>query len=88
MINAWGRNWLNQPCCGYQPEYVQKAGLVDCNHAIICKNTQIRLAPRGNLSHSFGDPQGRHLRLAEVADEDTEPFDFDGLSDDEFQLAS
>jgi GNAT superfamily N-acetyltransferase len=81
--------WLGHRVDNYASQRgIEKAGFSLVNWVVLTPERQIRLAPRGNLSRSFGDPQGRHLGFAEVADADTEPFDFDGLSDDELQLAS
>lgn len=67
---------------------IEKAGFSLVNLVVFTPERQIRLVPRGNLARSYGDPQGKHLGFAEVADEAMESFDFGGLPDDEVQLTS
>lgn len=67
---------------------IQKAGFALVNWVVLTPERQLRLVPRGNLARSHGDPQGRHVGFAEVADEEMEPFDFGDLFADAPQLAS
>ena len=81
--------WLGHRVDNYASKRgIEKAGFSLVNWVVFTPERQLRLVPRGNLARSYGDPQGRHLGFAEVADEDMELFDFGGLSDDDLQLAS
>lgn len=79
--------WLGHRVDNYASQRgIEKAGFSLVNLVLFTPERQIRLAPRGNLARSYGDPQGKHFGFAEVADEDMELFDFDGLPDDKVQL--
>ncbi|MFO7679122.1 MAG: GNAT family N-acetyltransferase [Chloroflexota bacterium] len=85
--NEAGKFWLGHRVDNYASQRgIEKAGFSLVNLVVFTPERQIRLAPRGNLARSYGDPQGKHLGFAEVADEDMELFDFGGLPDDEVQL--
>jgi hypothetical protein len=62
---------------------IEKAGFQQVNFVVATPERQIKLVPRGNLTRSHGDPQGRHFGFVEVVDEDMTVFDdFDSLSDE------
>lgn len=67
---------------------IEKAGFALVTWGVLTPERQLRLVPRGNLSRSYDDPQGRHFGFAELADADMEVFDFGDLSEGDIQLAS
>ncbi len=51
------------------------------NLVVSTPEQQIRLVFHGSIDCFHDDPQGKHLRFAEVADANMAPFDFGNLSD-------
>lgn len=78
--------WLGHRADNYASQRgIEKAGFHLVNYVVFTPERQIRLVPRGKLTHSYEDPQGMHFGFVEVADEDLTIFDFGGLSDEDLQ---